>query len=322
MPRISVIIPVYNGEKTIRETVETVFKQTFSDFELIVIDDGSQDATLEIISKFRDTRLKVLSGSNMGVSEARNRGIAQASGDFIAFLDADDLWTPNKLEAQFNALQTNPQAAVAYSWTDYIDESGQFLYPGLHITLNGNVYSQLLVKNFLENGSNPLIRTHILKKVGGFDKSLSPSEDWDMWLRLAANYDFVAVPSPQILYRVSSNSASSNISKQAIQGLKVIDKYFYQAPQSLKDLKKLSLANFYQYLIFKALDEPITRQRSLLAARFFTHTIINNPTLLWQRTRLMLIVFFKITTGFFLPPKFSHFLLQKLKSIKTKRQDS
>jgi glycosyltransferase involved in cell wall biosynthesis len=316
MPRISVIIPVYNGEKTIRATIETVLKQTFSDFELIVIDDGSQDATLEIISEFRDTRIKVLSGSNRGVSVARNRGIAQASGDFIAFLDADDLWTPNKLEAQFNALQTNPQAAVAYSWTDYIDESGQFLYPGSHITLNGNVYSQLLVKNFLENGSNPLIRTHVLKTVGAFDESLSPSEDWDMWLRLAANYDFVAVPSPQILYRISSNSASSNISKQAIQGLKVINKYFNQAPHSLKFLKKLSLANFYQYLIFKTLDEPLTRQKSLLAARFLGHTIINNPLILRQRTRLMVIVLLKVTTGVFLPAEYRQFLLKKLKTIK------
>jgi glycosyltransferase involved in cell wall biosynthesis len=120
MPLISVIIPVYNGEKTIKETIEAVLNQTFSDFELIVINDGSQDSTLDIVSSIQEARIKVFSYPNAGQAISRNRGLSHACGEFIAFLDADDLWTPDKLEAQLKALQANPQAGVAYSWTAWI----------------------------------------------------------------------------------------------------------------------------------------------------------------------------------------------------------
>src|SRR5919202_4312270 len=203
MPLISVIIPAYNAEKTIKQTIESVLNQTFSDFEIIVINDGSQDSTLEIVSSIPDPRIKVFSYPNAGPQKSRNRGWGNASGEYVSFLDADDLWTPDKLEAQLKALQENPQAAVAYSWSDWIDESGQFLRAGGHITVNGNAYEKLLLRDFVESGSNPLIRRQALDKVGDFDQSVTPAEDWDMWLRLAARYEFVTVPSPQILYRIS-----------------------------------------------------------------------------------------------------------------------
>ncbi|MFM6395643.1 glycosyltransferase family 2 protein [Planktothrix sp.] len=159
MPLISVVIPTYNAEKTIEETIHSVLNQTVSDLELIVVNDGSTDSTLEIISKFTDPRLKVFSYPHSGANSARNRGLEQASGEYISFIDADDLWTPDKLELQLKVLQENPEAKVAYSWTDCIDESSQFLRRGGHVTVNGDVYLHLLVANFLENGSNPLMRT-------------------------------------------------------------------------------------------------------------------------------------------------------------------
>jgi GT2 family glycosyltransferase len=100
-------------------------------------------------------------------------GISHACGRYISFIDADDLWTPDKLEAQLKALQDNPQAAVAYSWTKCIDELGQFSRRGSHISATGNVYGKLLLIDFIENGSNPLIRAHALIEVGGFDESLT-----------------------------------------------------------------------------------------------------------------------------------------------------
>ena len=118
MPLISVIIPVYNAEATIKETIDSVLNQTFTNLELIVINDGSKDSSLSIISNIKDSRLKLFSYDNAGVAISRNRGIKKASGKFIAFIDADDLWTSDKLEAQLKALQSNPQAAVAYSWVD------------------------------------------------------------------------------------------------------------------------------------------------------------------------------------------------------------
>src|SRR5919202_2122484 len=313
MPLISVVIPVYNGEKTIKETIESVLNQTFSDFELIVINDGSQDSTLEIVSGIQDPRLKVFSFTNAGLSASRNRGVSQATGEYISFLDADDLWTPDKLESQLKALQANPQAAVAYSWTDYIDESNQFLRQGGRITVNGNIYANLLMTDLLENGSNPLICKQTLAEVGGFDESLKAAEDWDMWLRIAARYHFVVVPSPQILYRQSSQSMSSNVSKQEAECLKVLERAYKQAPESLQHLKKRSLANLYKYLTFKALEGTPEPRRSLVAARLLWHAVSYDRVLL--RRRVIWKVLSKIAIATLLPPQPAQALLSKMKGV-------
>lgn len=271
MPIISVIIPAYNAERTLKQTIESVLKQTFSDWELIVINDGSQDATLEIVSHISDARVKVFSYSNAGVSASRNRGIAKATGELIAFLDADDLWTPDKLETGFQALQANPQAAVAYSWTDYIDESGQFFRAGNHVTETGNVYAKLLLGNFLENGSNALVRKQALTEVGGFDESLSGPEDWEIYLRLAERYEFVIVPSPQVLYRLSPHAASSNIEKMEKENLKVIERVFSRVPESLQFLKSQTLANLYNYLASRTLEATPKPDKYRVAFQLINH---------------------------------------------------
>ena len=276
MPKISVIIPVYNGDSTIRETIQSVLNQTESDFELIVINDGSRDTTLDIIASIQDPRLKVFSYPNAGPSASRNRGFSHTRSEFIAFLDADDLWTPDKLELQLTALLKNPQAAVAYSWTDHIDECGQFISPGPHVTLSGDVYARLLLGNFLSNGSNVLIRRQALTEVGGFDELLTHGEDWDMWLRLAARYHFVAVPYAQILYRISTNSASYNISKMEAGCLQVIERAYSQAPESLQHLKKETLGFLYKYLINKAFEVLPGRQKGRQAVQLLWRYIIND----------------------------------------------
>ena len=301
MPLISVIIPAYNAEQTISETVRSVLKQTLSDFEVIIIDDGSQDLTLEILSGITDSRIKVFSHPNAGACVSRNRGFAQAQGEFIAFLDADDLWTPDKLEAQLAALQANPQAAVAYSWTNCIDEAGQFLRRGNHLSLNGDIYAELLLSDVLENGSTSLIRREALAAVGGFDESLAAAQDWDLYLRLAVNYQFVVVPSPQVLYRISTNSMSSQVLQLESASLQVIEKAFSQAPPALQHLKKPSLANLYSYLTFKAVEGLPQRQHGLTAARFLWKAVANNPSLL--RARVLTKVLFKIAVMTILLPQ-------------------
>lgn len=311
MPLGSIIIPAFNSEKTIRETIDSVLNQSFDDFEIIVINDGSQDATLEVTASIVDSRLKIFSYSNAGVSASRNRGLSHACGDYIAFLDADDLWTPNKLECQLNALQEHPEAAVAYSWTNWIDASGKFLRPGGHITENGNVYRQLLLRDFIESGSNPLIRKKALIKVGGFNEALSTAADWDMWLRLAAYYEFVAIPSPQILYRVSSQSMSTNVWKMEAESLQVIECAFNQRSESLS-LKRQVLGQRYQYLTLKALEDSPDRYRGITAARFFKKAVYNNPKWL-GRIQLMLIILGKIAIAVVLP---THSAQGMLKAIK------
>lgn len=312
MPLISVVIPVYNAEKTIRETIESVLNQTFTDFEIIVINDGSQDATVEIVSSIKDPRLKVFSYPNAGQAIARNRGISHAVGEFISFLDADDLWTPDKLEAQLKALKENPQAAVAYSWTNYIDESSKFLRQGSYVSVSGDVHKNLLVVNFVENGSNPLIRAKALADVGGFDASVTPAEDWDMWLRLAARYQFVAVPSPQILYRVSATSSSANVFKLEAGCLPTIERAFSQVP-SLEYLKPTCLANIYKYLTYKALEGLPGRERGLVAVKFLWNAASNDPSLF--RRRIIWKVLLKIAIAVLLPPQPAQELLTKMERL-------
>ena len=313
MPLISVIMPVYNGEKTIRETIESVFNQTFPDWELIVINDGSQDATLQILNSIQDPRLRVFSYPNAGQATSRNRGISQACGEYISFIDADDLWTPDKLEAQLQVLQANPQAAVAYSWTKCIDEVGQVSRRGSHISVTGDVYKNLLVVNFLENGSNPLIRRQALNEVGSFDESLTPAEDWDLWLRLAARYHFEAVSSPQILYRVSVKSATANVWRLEAACLEVIERACTQAPESVEHLKKYSLGNTYKYLTYKAIEGPPERKKGLVAARFLWQAVRNDPALL--RTKVLFKVLLKIAAITILPPQQAQSFFTRFKKL-------
>lgn len=313
MPTISAIIPVYNGEKTIQETIESVLNQTWFDLELIVINDGSQDSTLDIISSISDSRIKVFSYPNAGLAASRNRGISHASGEYIAFLDADDLWTPNKLESQWKALQENPQAAVAYSWTDCVDESGQFLRRGSYITVNGDAYSNLLLIDFLENGSSALIRRQAIDAVGGFDESLTAAEDWDLWLKLASRYHFVAVASAQILYRVSTDSMSANVWKMEAACLQVIERAFAVAPDSLQHLKKHSLGNIYKYLTFKSLAGFPERKRALAAIKLLWRAVKCDSDLL--RSRVLLKVLVKILAIALLPPEQSQVLFAKFHKL-------
>jgi len=284
LPVISVIIPAYNSEKTISSTIESVLNQTFTNFELIIINDGSQDSTLNIISQFQDSRIRVFSFENAGGNVSRNRGLNRALGDFVSFLDADDIWKTDKLATQLKALEESPQAAVAYSWTDYIDENGNFTYPGRRTAINGDVYEELLIANFLENGSNPLIRKPILIALGGFDESLNAAQDWDMWLRLAAKFEFVCVPSVHILYRISPNSLSTNILRQEKAGLQLLEKAYRERPSKIKNSSRNSLANLYKYLTCKALQKPFNRQKGLTAARFLYHYIVNDSSRLQRIT--------------------------------------
>ncbi|MFB2937273.1 glycosyltransferase family 2 protein [Aerosakkonemataceae cyanobacterium BLCC-F154] len=314
MPLISVIIPAYNSEKTIRDTIKSVINQTCNNFEIIVINDGSQDSTLEIVSQFSDPRLKVFSYPNAGGAVSRNRGFSHSSGEFIAFLDADDLWTPDKLELQLTALQENPEAAVAYSWMDCIDESGKFFRPGSHRTENGDIYAKLFLTCFVETGSNPMIRRQAFIEVNGFDETLSASQDYELYLRLASRYNFVAVPHTQVLYRLSSNSMTCNIKRHEETSVLVRERTFNKAEKPLpRNLKQHSLANFYKDFTFRVLDMSANPSRGLEAGRLLSKAVKYDPSLI--KKRVFWKVLLKIGTMLLLPPKLSQYVINKKKNL-------
>lgn len=316
-PLISIVIPTYNAAKTIERTLKSVLAQTYSNFEVLIINDGSKDETLEIISRIQDPRIQVFSYVNKGLSASRNRGITRANGKYITLLDADDMWTADKLEAQLNALQKNPKAALAYSWTDYIDEQDQLLHRGCYVKANGNIYSKLLIANFLESGSNPLICKWALDEVGEFDCSLSNGADWDMWLRLAARYPFVCVAAPQVLYRVSEKSVSANVQGMEKCCLQIMERNFANAPVELQHLKHQSLGNLYLYLAFRVVEVSQSRQSSLLAIRYLGQAVKYDPSLPRRRHRLTLLALIKIFLSVLLSPQV---VRQQLSAFKTRRQ--
>jgi glycosyltransferase involved in cell wall biosynthesis len=250
MPAISVIIPAYNAEKTILETIQSVQQQSFTDFELLVIDDGSTDQTVQTVATLADPRIQIFRYENGGVSAARNRGIAKATGDFLAFLDADDLWTTDKLELQWAALQQQPAAGVAYSWTAFmdVDAAGQAVfYPSQRYAVCGDVYRQLLVADFVHSGSNTLIRREAIATTGDFTLGIEPCADWDYWLRISTRWPFVVVPKYQILYRRTAGAMSSQVESMERAALAVVERAYAAAPAEVQPLRSQTMAGFHAY---------------------------------------------------------------------------
>jgi glycosyltransferase involved in cell wall biosynthesis len=268
MGRVSVIIPAYNAAATIAATVASALGQTHGDVEVIVVDDGSTDGTAAIVSTLAqiDARLRLLRYPNGGQAIARNRGIAAATGELIAFLDADDQWTPDKIADQVRALEENPEAAIAYGWTDYVDGAGRFLHRGSYVSLSGRVLTALVQLNFIENGSNVLVRRSALEAIAGataagdgpFEPALVPSEDWDLWLRLAERFAFVAIARPQVYYRTADDSQSANVRRLERSCRACLGRAFDRRPD-LRAVRPLALANLYYYLLAKALASPPRR---------------------------------------------------------------
>ncbi|MEM8828953.1 MAG: glycosyltransferase, partial [Cyanobacteria bacterium P01_G01_bin.19] len=247
MSLISIIIPAYNASDTISKTVNSVLNQTYQNWELIIINDGSTDNTFDLVNQLTDPRIKAHDYPNAGVAEARNQGIKIARGDYLAFLDADDWWTEDKLALQIQALVDNPQAGVAYSWTYFIHEQTEKCFPSKAVYHQGNVLSQLLENNFLAHGSNPLIRRQAIAQTGCFDSSFPHCADWDYYLRLAMNWDFVVVPKHQIYYRQSANSMTAKIAAIEQQLILMLEKTYCRLSEIEQLQKNKSLAWIYRY---------------------------------------------------------------------------
>ncbi|MCA1990882.1 MAG: glycosyltransferase [Coleofasciculus sp. S288] len=239
MPKISVIIPAYNAMAYLPETVESVLNQTFDDFELVIINDGSSDDIEQWVSQITDSRIRLISQKNQGLAAARNTGIAHARSEYLAFLDADDLWEPTKLEKQVRILEENSEVGLVYTWVAYIDENGQPTGRVFKNQAEGDVWEKLTEHNIVECGSVAMVRRSCFETCGDFDRNLrSFAEDWDMWLRIASRYPFKAVQEPLVYYRQHSNSASKNWEAMEQSFHMVIEKTFASAPQELLYLKQ------------------------------------------------------------------------------------
>ena len=243
MPQVTVVIPAYNAMTYLPETVSSVLAQSFTDFEVLIINDGSADHINAWTSALSDPRVRLISQENQGLPGARNTGIREAQGNYIAFLDADDLWATTKLEKQVQYLQTNAALGVVYTWTVLVDESGQPTGRIFASQAEGNVWQQLLETDVISNGSSAMVRRDCFETVGDFDRALTSAEDLDMWLRLAVHYPFAVVKEPLTLYRQYANSMSKN-RQRMFQNLRtVIEKAFQKAPMEVLHLRNRAYAS-------------------------------------------------------------------------------
>jgi glycosyltransferase involved in cell wall biosynthesis len=257
MPKVSVIIPAYNAMVYLPETIANVLAQTFTDFEVIIVNDGSTDNIVEWQEQIRDSRVKLISQANQGLAKARNAGIKESQGEYLAFLDADDLWEFTKLAKQVEVLDAYPDVGLVYSWVTYINQQGKSTGRTVCYQAEGNVWQELATKNLIECGSVPMVRLACLEAVGTFDEQLSClniGEDWDMWLRIAARYPFKVIPESLVYYRQLPGSASKNCELVAKSFRAVIEKAFADAPLELLPLRNRSYGNFYLTLGWKAIQ--------------------------------------------------------------------
>jgi glycosyltransferase involved in cell wall biosynthesis len=250
LPLVSVIIPAYNAEKSIARTLDSVLSQTYRNLEVLVINDGSTDKTAEIAESYvwKDPRVRVLHQPNLGLSAARNYGIRFAKGEYIAPIDADDIWHKEKIQAQVECFQhSKTSVGLVYSWSMIIDENGNPL-TGIAYKHRGNVLAELIYSNFVGNGSCPLIRRSCFEEIGVFDVHLRACEDRDMYLRIAEQYEFQVVPRYHVGYTKALSSMSANFKNQDKFITTVMDNFEKRHPRIPKTLFRLSRSRTCFYL--------------------------------------------------------------------------
>lgn len=245
VPEVSIIMPVYNGAEYIESTLMSALAQTFTDFELVIVDDGSTDNTSDIVKNISDPRIKYHYQPNQGAYAARNTAMEIAKAKYLAFLDADDLWIPEKLELQMKEMRKNPDVGIVYGWVEYIDEHNNFIGQKQY-NIKDNFYENMLLANYIDNGSMPLIRKECFDTVGGFSPGIW-CEDWDMWIRIARFYKMAIVPTYIMKYRIHTEGISKNYKKMEDSLFYVLDREF-SCSNLPENLKRKAYAYRYVYL--------------------------------------------------------------------------
>jgi glycosyltransferase involved in cell wall biosynthesis len=246
-PLVSVIIPNYNYSQYVGEAVESVLSQTYANVEISVVDDGSKDNSLEILQTFRD-KIKIVKQQNAGVSVARNNGVANSNGEFIAFLDADDVWLPEKIEKQIALFLNDKDLGLVHVAVQDIDAAGKNLETHFN-GLSGDVSQELLLFKgavILGGGSGIMISRKVFEEVGGFDLRLSTSADWDIFYQISSRYKVGFISEILLKYRIHGSNMHGNIPRMESEMLLGFEKAF--AGEKNQSIKNTAYGNLYQVL--------------------------------------------------------------------------
>jgi len=251
-PVVSVVIPAFNAAATISDTLASVFAQTLDDFEVIVVDDGSSDGTAQVVSSVRDTRIRIITQPNQGVAAARNTGIEAARGGLVAFVDADDLWLPAKLERQVSLLRADPRAEAVQTAAYFVNSQFRVLSvrPCVDAAAADILPRCLRFENLPAFPSSVLARRESLVEIGMFDPSLVILEDWDLALRFARRGSLRAIEEPLVLYRVHPGNRSRDVGIHIAPGQAILRRLFEDPtlPPEIRRMRRQAYGSFYRMI--------------------------------------------------------------------------
>jgi len=246
---ISAIIPTYNYGRFLREAIDSVLAQTYPVLELIVVDDGSTDDTPQILASYGD-RIRAIYQTNGGVGAARNRGIAEARGEYVAFLDSDDIWLPAKLEKEIALFDADPDLGLVHCGAETFDNSGKILFVSLS-GCEGWVGPDLLRLErtvIAAPGSGTTVPKRVAEEIGGFDPRLQPSEDWDFCYRIAERYRVGFVPEVLVRYRMHGNGIHLNIPRMENGMLMALEKALRSPDPAVQSLRRHTYGRIHRIL--------------------------------------------------------------------------
>ncbi len=265
---VSVVVPTFNDAEYVADAITSLLTQTLRPAEILVVDDGSTDDTASLVRDRFGSSVTLIARSNGGPSRARNTGIEAASEPYVAFLDADDIWVPTKLERQLALLNRDPRTGlVATDWVRSARELPADVPEVDKLPQTTLGYTELLALNRFQT-STVLVRTHLLREVGGFDPKVDGAEDWDLWVRLAQVAGVVKIDWPFVIYRDRASGYSKDVWRVYETMLLLLDKHREQAPLSRSRFRELEAWHHLRFFVALALLHDREHARRALRAAF------------------------------------------------------
>jgi len=290
IPIVSVIVPAYNASLFISQAIESVLAQTFTDFELLIVDDGSTDSTTSIAKRYcqQDSRIRLFSQANKGVSAARNVGIQMTQGKLIAFLDADDQWLPDKLAAQIEHLNSHPSVGVSFGRVEFVNQDG--MHTGQYSTarLTGLKSQDFLYGDPTSTTSNWVVRREVFEQVGVFDEDMSYSEDTEWLFRVifSTQWQIEGIAQVLVCYRTNKTGLSSDLYRMEEGWNRLVNKAREYAPELVNQHYSLARASNLQYLARRAFRLGLPSQ---VGVDFMTRALQSDWKLILKKPRQTLL---------------------------------
>jgi glycosyltransferase involved in cell wall biosynthesis len=333
MKKVSVIIPVYNVEQYVAQTLESVLAQTYTNLEIIIVDDETPDRSIDICRRYADPRIQIIQQKNRGLAGARNTGIRHATGDYIALLDSDDLWLPNKLQKQVEHLESSPQIGISFCRSAFIDDLGKPLGTYQMPRLKDITAPYLMCRNPIGNGSAPMIRREVFEAIAYtrdrygitekfyFDDSFRQSEDIECWIRIViqTHWKIEGISEAMTLYRVNAGGLSANIFKQLESWEQVITKTRTYAPDIVAQWEQRARAYQLRYLSRRA----VRLKNGVIAVQLVHQALRTHWKILWEEPQRTLVTLAAAYLLFLLPKpiyRWSEAIALKITGASQKRQ--